>query len=61
MTDQIRFEGNKTFALEMDSKDELRNFRDQYHIPKKEGKDAIYFCGNSLGLQPKEAAGLASC
>ena len=58
MTDQIRFEGNKAFALEMDSKDELRNFRDQYHIPKKEGKDAIYFCGNSLGLQPKEAAGL---
>ena len=58
MTDQIRFEGNKTFALEMDSKDELRNFRNQYHIPKKEGKDAIYFCGNSLGLQPKEAAGL---
>lgn len=46
------------FALEMDSKDELRNFRDQYHIPKKEGKDAIYFCGNSLGLQPKEASGL---
>ena len=58
MTDQIRFEGNKAFALEMDSKDELRNFRDQYYIPKKEGKDAIYFCGNSLGLQPKEAAGL---
>ena len=58
MTDQIRFEGNKAFALDMDSKDELRNFRDQYHIPKKEGKDAIYFCGNSLGLQPKEAAGL---
>jgi kynureninase len=58
MTDQIRFEGNKAFALEMDSKDELRNFRDQYHIPKKEGKDAIYFCGNSLGLQPKNAAGL---
>jgi kynureninase len=58
MTDQIRFEGNKAFALEMDSKDELRNFRDKYHIPKKEGKDAIYFCGNSLGLQPKEAAGL---
>jgi kynureninase len=58
MTDQIRFEGNKAFALEMDSNDELRNFRDQYHIPKKEGKDAIYFCGNSLGLQPKEAAGL---
>jgi kynureninase len=58
MTDQIRFEGNKAFALEMDSKDELRNFRDQYYIPQKEGKDAIYFCGNSLGLQPKEAAGL---
>jgi len=58
MTDQIRFEGNKAFALEMDSKDELRNFRNQYHIPKKEGKDAIYFCGNSLGLQPKNAEGL---
>ena len=29
------------------------HFRDQFHIPKINGKDSIYLCGNSLGLQPK--------
>jgi kynureninase len=24
-----------------------------FHFPQHEGKDVIYFCGNSLGLQPK--------
>ncbi len=28
--------------------------REQFHIPKQaNGQDEIYFCGNSLGLQPK--------
>ena len=30
------------------------HYRDQFHIPKINGKDSIYLCGNSLGLQPKK-------
>ncbi len=31
--------------------------RDEFYIPQtKEGKPYIYFCGNSLGLQPKSTA-----
>lgn len=42
------------FAREMDRKDPLRKLRTKFHIPKtKAGKDCIYLCGNSLGLQPK--------
>lgn len=42
------------FAQEMDSADPLASFRAQFHIPKSQnGADCLYFCGNSLGLQPK--------
>ncbi|ALJ06230.1 kynureninase [Pseudalgibacter alginicilyticus] len=42
------------YAKEQDSIDHLSNYRNQFHIPKdKYGKDVIYLCGNSLGLQPK--------
>jgi len=42
------------FAKQLDNKDQLADYRQQFHIPKdKNGKDLIYFCGNSLGLQPK--------
>ncbi len=42
------------FAKQLDYQDQLSDFRQQFHIPKdKNGKDLIYFCGNSLGLQPK--------
>ncbi|MCB9231639.1 MAG: kynureninase [Bacteroidia bacterium] len=42
------------FAREMDRQDPLSGFRDRFHIPRTpEGKETIYFCGNSLGLQPK--------
>lgn len=37
----------------MDAQDPLQSFRNQFYFPQHEGKDAIYFCGNSLGLQPK--------
>lgn len=38
-------------ALQLDQQDVLAPFRKRFCIPKtKEGKDAIYFCGNSLGL-----------
>ena len=37
----------------LDLNDPLGHFRDQFHIPKINGEEVIYFCGNSLGLQPK--------
>ncbi len=41
------------FASLMDAKDELRSFRNEFHFPPATHGDAIYLCGNSLGLQPK--------
>ncbi len=41
------------YAMELDSKDALYSFRDRFNAPHPEGKRAIYFLGNSLGLQPK--------
>src|SRR5687768_7911299 len=29
-------------------------YRDHFHIPHIKGKESIYLCGNSLGLQPKK-------
>src|SRR5690606_18366208 len=41
------------YAKKQDSEDSLASFRNKFHIPKDEnGKDVIYLCGNSLGLQP---------
>jgi kynureninase len=42
-----------SFAKELDLNDPLKGFRDQFYIPVINGKDSIYFTGNSLGLQPK--------
>lgn len=41
------------FAQSLDAQDDLRHLRDSFIIPQKEGKEQIYFLGNSLGLQPK--------
>ncbi len=40
-------------AKALDQSDELASFRSQFHFPQTHGKDCIYLCGNSLGLQPK--------
>uniref|UniRef100_G1P0Z3 Kynureninase n=2 Tax=Myotis lucifugus TaxID=59463 RepID=G1P0Z3_MYOLU len=52
-------------ALRLDEEDKLRHFREYFHIPKTQDlppidlslvnkdENAIYFLGNSLGLQPK--------
>ena len=43
------------FARQQDREDPLKHFRNQFHIPKQpNGEDQVYFCGNSLGLQPKQ-------
>ena len=48
------FKNTKTFAGELDFNDSLKGYRNKFFIPKqKNGKDSIYFAGNSLGLQPK--------
>ena len=41
------------YANYCDGKDPLRRFRDQFYIPQHDDKDVAYFCGNSLGLQPR--------
>ena len=41
------------FALQFDKSDELSDYIQRFHIPTVNGKDALYFTGNSLGLQPK--------
>lgn len=47
------FENSLQFAQHLDQQDELADFRNQFFIPHKKGQPLIYFCGNSLGLQPK--------
>ena len=48
---------DRDFAHEMDRSDPLAGVRNRFHIPKtKDGKEVIYLCGNSLGLQPKAVA-----
>ena len=42
-------------ARNLDSADPLSRFRERFHIPQHSGADAMYFTGNSLGLQPKAA------
>jgi len=44
------------FAKSLDEKDTLKRFRSQFYFPKhQDGSNKLYFCGNSLGLQPKLA------
>ncbi|MGZ5285910.1 MAG: kynureninase [Flavisolibacter sp.] len=49
----MKFENSQAFARQMDIDDPLKIYREQFHIPLHEGKEVIYFTGNSLGLQPK--------
>ena len=45
---------SETQALEMDRQDPLAPYRERFFIPRTEsGEEAIYLCGNSLGLQPR--------
>jgi kynureninase len=41
------------WAHAQDAADPLHVFRDEFLIPPHEGRDSHYFCGNSLGLQPR--------
>ena len=49
----MNFENTRAFAKQLDDQDGLRAFRSKFFIPQHNNKDAVYFTGNSLGLQPK--------
>lgn len=46
------FENALNFARSLDNRDNLHEFKNHFHCPSHNGERAIYFCGNSLGLQP---------
>ncbi len=41
------------YAQQLDEQDSLSHFRERFFIPEITGKEVVYLCGNSLGLQPK--------
>ncbi len=43
------------WARTLDRDDPLARFRDAFLIPRHEDGEALYFCGNSLGLEPRSA------
>src|ERR1700740_2541883 len=49
----MQHQNTLAYAQELDKQDVLHSFRDKFHIPQHNGKDVVYFTGNSLGLQPK--------
>ena len=51
----MEFKNTLEFARSQDENDPLSHFRDQFHHPVIDGKPALYFTGNSLGLMPRSA------
>ena len=49
----MEFKNTLQFAQSLDAQDDLSTYRDEFIFPKINGKEVIYFTGNSLGLQPK--------
>jgi kynureninase len=52
---QNTYEFTEEFASKADSVDPLKDLRNHFLFPQHEGKNCLYFTGNSLGLQPKAA------
>jgi len=46
---------SRDHAKQLDQADPLSEFRSEFHIPVIDGKQTLYFTGNSLGLMPKGA------
>lgn len=49
----MTFQNTREFAQQLDKQDELKHYRSEFLFPQHNGKNVIYFTGNSLGLQPK--------
>ena len=58
--ESIKLSPTKQYAEAMDEIDPLRRFRYEFNLPQASNdcnrKEAIYFCGFGLGLQPKRTA-----
>jgi len=50
------FKASLEYAQEQDQTDILFPFRERFLFPQHNGRDVHYFCGNSLGLQPKSVS-----
>lgn len=46
-------ENTLSYARQQDKEDTLRGYRDKFYFPQLNGRNVLYFTGNSLGLQPK--------
>lgn len=51
----MNFQNTREFAQSLDTQDQLKKYQSEFEFPKVNGKKAIYFTGNSLGLMPKRA------
>jgi kynureninase len=49
----MTFQNSREFAQKLDNEDVLHHYRNEFIFPQHNGKNVIYFTGNSLGLQPK--------
>jgi len=52
MQQTLSYQATREYAEHMDRSDPLASFREHFLFPRKNDKPAIYFTGNSLGLQP---------
>lgn len=48
------YENTLEFARRLDADDVLNKYKNDFYTPLINGKQGIYFAGNSLGLQPKQ-------
>ncbi|WP_243147566.1 kynureninase [Scytonema sp. UIC 10036] len=49
----MKYRQDREFAEQMDALDPLASYRNKFYIPQTtSGQESIYFCGQSLGLQP---------
>jgi kynureninase len=49
----MQFQNTIEFAKQQDASDPLRKYREKFYFPQMNGREVVYFTGNSLGLQPK--------
>jgi kynureninase len=47
------FKNTLQYAQQLDAQDALSKYKAEFIFPQHDGKNVIYFTGNSLGLQPK--------
>ncbi|MEO6720026.1 MAG: kynureninase [Ferruginibacter sp.] len=53
MNNNLNHQYSLEYARQLDQQDSLYSYREQFYAPYLNNKRAVYFLGNSLGLQPK--------